>query len=85
MALFWRATSRDATRSLSILERAPKHIDELYSSGYSNLTYFDVEQRRLDVAADLLELSIPMMAENDPADLPRVATRFAGETATARG
>ena len=50
---------------LSILERAPKHIDELYSSGYSNLTYFDVEQRRLDVAADLLELSIPMMAEHD--------------------
>ena len=28
-------------------------------------TYFDVEQRRLDVAADLLELSIPMMAEHD--------------------
>jgi len=47
------------------LEGAPQHIDELYSSGYSNLTYFDVEQRRLDVAADLLELSIPMMAEHD--------------------
>ena len=29
------------------------------------ITYFDVEQRRLDVAADLLESRIPMMLEHD--------------------
>ena len=50
---------------LSILDAAPKHIDELYSGGWSNITYFDVEQRRLDVAADLLDISIPLMHEHD--------------------
>jgi ATP/maltotriose-dependent transcriptional regulator MalT len=50
---------------LSILNSAPKHIDELYSGGWSNITYFDVEQRRLDVAADLLDVSIPLMLEHD--------------------
>ena len=50
---------------LSILDSAPKHIDELYSGGWSNITYFDVEQRRLDVAADLLDVSIPLMLEHD--------------------
>ena len=50
---------------LSILNAAPKHIDELYSGGWSNITYFDVEQRRLDVAADLLDISIPLMHEHD--------------------
>ncbi|HET7667013.1 MAG TPA: AAA family ATPase, partial [Mycobacterium sp.] len=38
---------------LAILNSGPKHIDELYSGGWSNITYFDVEQRRLDVAAEL--------------------------------
>lgn len=50
---------------LSILHSAPKHIDELYSGGWSNITYFDVEQRRLDVAAELLDVSIPLMLEHD--------------------
>lgn len=50
---------------LAILFAGPKHIDELYSGGWSNITYFDVEQRRLDVAADLLDISIPLMHEHD--------------------
>ena len=50
---------------LSILNSGPKHIDELYSGGWSNITYFDVEQRRLDVAAELLDVSIPLMLEHD--------------------
>jgi DNA-binding CsgD family transcriptional regulator len=50
---------------LAILNSAPKHIDELYSGGWSNITYFDVEQRRLDVAAELLDISVPLMYEHD--------------------
>lgn len=50
---------------VDILTAGPPHIDETYSAGYSNLTYFDVEQRRLGQAADLLERSIPLMEEND--------------------
>jgi DNA-binding CsgD family transcriptional regulator len=50
---------------LAILSSAPKHMDELHSGGWSNITYFDVEQRRLDVAAELLDVSIPLMVEHD--------------------
>jgi DNA-binding CsgD family transcriptional regulator len=50
---------------LAIVNSGPKHIDELYSGGWSNLTYFDVEQRRLDAAAELLDVSIPLMLEHD--------------------
>ncbi|WP_123026235.1 ATP-binding protein [Mycolicibacterium stellerae] len=50
---------------LAILNSGPRHIDELYSGGWSNITYFDVEQRRLDVAAELLDVSIPLMLEHD--------------------
>ena len=50
---------------LAILNSAPEHIDELYSGGWSNITYFDVEQRRLDVAAELLDISVPLMYEHD--------------------
>ncbi|RDH75219.1 helix-turn-helix transcriptional regulator [Mycolicibacterium moriokaense] len=50
---------------LSILQSGPKYVDELYSGGWSNITYFDVEQRRLDVAAELLDVSIPLMLEHD--------------------
>lgn len=50
---------------LAVLAAGPSHIDEVYSGGYTNLTYFDVEQRRLVVAADLLETSIPLMVEHD--------------------
>lgn len=52
-------------RLLSILASAPRHIDETFSSGYTNLTYFDVEQRRLGPAGDLLGESIPLMVEHD--------------------
>ena len=50
---------------LSILDAGPKHVDELYSGGWSSITYFDVEQRRLDSAAELLDVSIPLMLEHD--------------------
>jgi DNA-binding CsgD family transcriptional regulator len=50
---------------VEILRAGPPHIDEIYSAGYSNLTYYDVEQRRLDQAADMLERSIPLMEEHD--------------------
>jgi hypothetical protein len=45
---------------LAIVNSGPKHIDELYSGGWGNITYFDVEQRRLD-AAELLDVSITLM------------------------
>ncbi|WP_245717679.1 ATP-binding protein [Nocardia jejuensis] len=50
---------------LEVLAAGPEHIDEVYSSGYTNLSFFDVEQRRLDAAADLLEVCIPLMVEHD--------------------
>lgn len=50
---------------LRVLDRAPRHLDELYSSGYSNLAHFDVEQRRLSSAADLLATSIDMTVASD--------------------
>ena len=50
---------------LSELASGPRHIDETYSGGYTNLTYFDVEQRRLPAAAALLDASIPLMIEHD--------------------
>jgi DNA-binding CsgD family transcriptional regulator/tetratricopeptide (TPR) repeat protein len=50
---------------LSILRSAPKHLDVIYSSGYSNLTYLDVEERRLDAASDLLDVSLQLTVERD--------------------
>ena len=50
---------------LSTLAAGPRHIDEIYSSGYTNLSYFDVEQRRLGEATDLLDICIPLMVEHD--------------------
>ncbi|TDO18578.1 regulatory LuxR family protein [Mycobacterium sp. BK086] len=50
---------------LSILRSAPKHLDVIYSSGYSNLTYLDVEERRLAAASDLLDVSIQLTVERD--------------------
>ncbi|MGP4057105.1 ATP-binding protein [Mycobacterium sp. 4D054] len=58
-----RVAVRD--RLLAELAAGPRHIDETYSGGYTNLTYFDVEQRRLDAAAALLDTSIPLMVEHD--------------------
>jgi DNA-binding CsgD family transcriptional regulator/tetratricopeptide (TPR) repeat protein len=56
-------SSRD--NMLSLLAAADDHLDETYSSGYSNLTYFDVEQRRLADATALLGKSIPLTIERD--------------------
>ncbi len=50
---------------LELMRSAPRHLDEIYSSGYSNLTYLDVEQRRLADAAELLNITIPMTWERD--------------------
>ncbi|QZT63902.1 helix-turn-helix transcriptional regulator [Mycolicibacterium austroafricanum] len=52
-------------RLLSELAAGPRHIDETYSGGYTNLTYYDVEQRRLGEAAAVLDTSIPLMVEHD--------------------
>lgn len=54
---------RDAT--LDLLGDPADDLDEIYSSGYSNLTYLDVEQRRLDDATALLGVSIPLTIERD--------------------
>lgn len=65
---FCAILSGDSTarkRVLALLAEGPRHIDDVYSTGYTNLTYFDVEERRLDDAADLLDLSIPLMVEHD--------------------
>src|SRR5581483_1246232 len=40
-------------------------FDEVHSSGYSFLTYLDVEQRRLRQASELLGVSLPMTVERD--------------------
>jgi DNA-binding NarL/FixJ family response regulator len=50
---------------LSLVRSAPEHFDEIYSSGYSNLGYLDVEQRRLPEAAGVLEQSLPLTVERD--------------------
>jgi DNA-binding CsgD family transcriptional regulator len=57
------APARDAT--LAMLDLSGDDLDEVYSSGYSNLTYLDVEQRRLDQANELLGRSIPLTVERD--------------------
>lgn len=57
-----RDGSREST--LSILE-GHEQLDEIYSSGYSNLTYLDVEQRRLRKATELLGYSLPITVERD--------------------
>jgi DNA-binding CsgD family transcriptional regulator len=50
---------------LQLLAPAGADLDEIYSSGFSNLTYLDVEQRRLPEANDLLGTSIPLTIERD--------------------
>lgn len=47
------------------LDRAGDDYDDVYSSGYSNLGFLDVEQRRFDDAAALLDRSIAMSVERD--------------------
>lgn len=55
--------SRDAI--LTFLGDAHEHLDEIHSSGYSNLTYLDVEQRRFRHAAELLGYTLPLTTERD--------------------
>jgi DNA-binding CsgD family transcriptional regulator len=50
---------------VDVLDRAGDDYDEVYSSGYSNLGFLDVEQRRFDDAAALLDRSIAMSVERD--------------------
>jgi DNA-binding CsgD family transcriptional regulator/tetratricopeptide (TPR) repeat protein len=50
---------------LSLLAGADDDLDETYSSGYSNLVYLDVEQRRVADATALLGTSIPLTIERD--------------------
>jgi DNA-binding CsgD family transcriptional regulator len=54
---------RDAI--IDILRIRPEQYDEIYSSGFSNLTYLDVEHRRFADAATTLEQSITMSIERD--------------------
>lgn len=55
--------SREAT--LTILDGGHEQLDEIYSSGYSSITYLDVEQRRLRHAAELLGFTLPLTTERD--------------------
>lgn len=57
-------TSSRAT-VVQVLERAGDDYDDVYSSGYSNLGFLDVEQRRFGEAAVLLDRSIAMSVERD--------------------
>jgi DNA-binding CsgD family transcriptional regulator/tetratricopeptide (TPR) repeat protein len=52
-------------RILSVVEEGFEFFDEIYSSGYSNLVYLDVEPRRLAEAAEVLEASLPLTVERD--------------------
>ncbi|MET0146770.1 MAG: AAA family ATPase [Ilumatobacteraceae bacterium] len=56
-------TGRDAM--LELLGSADDHFDEVYSSGWSNLTYMDVEQRRLGEAAAMFDISLPLTVERE--------------------
>ena len=50
---------------LSIVRPSVDRFDELHSSGFSNLAYLDVEQRRFAEAASVLEVSLPLTTEWD--------------------
>jgi DNA-binding CsgD family transcriptional regulator len=53
-------------RLLTLIEDAKAHgLDELASSGYSNLSYLDVEQRRLRDAEHVLEQSLAFTVARD--------------------
>jgi DNA-binding CsgD family transcriptional regulator len=58
-----RADGRESV--LGIVEPAVNRIDEIHSSGFSNLAYLDVEQRRLPEAAAVLKISLPLTVEFD--------------------
>lgn len=53
-------------RCLGVVDRArDSGLDELASTGYSNVGYLDVEQGRLGAAERLLEISLPFTVERD--------------------
>ncbi len=53
-------------RSIALIEEAKAfHLDELASTGYSNLSYLDVEQRRLRDADHVLEESLAFTVARD--------------------
>ncbi|MEV6493534.1 helix-turn-helix transcriptional regulator, partial [Actinoplanes sp. NPDC051633] len=53
-------------RLAGTIEEALAHqLDELASTGYSNISYLDVEQRRLREAERVLEVSLVFTAERD--------------------
>ncbi len=58
-----RDGGRDAL--LGIVRASVDRFDELHSSGFSNLAYLDVEQRRYAAAAAVLEVSLPLTMEWD--------------------
>jgi DNA-binding CsgD family transcriptional regulator/tetratricopeptide (TPR) repeat protein len=58
-----QAGGRDSV--LDIVEPAVNRIDEIHSSGFSNLAYLDVEQRRLPQANAVLDVSLPLTVEFD--------------------
>ena len=73
-----RAASAEAARRCCRSSRtADEHFDEIYSSGYSNLTYLDVEQRRLRRGAPSCSAQPAADRRARPADLPGLAARLA--------
>jgi len=50
---------------LAVVEPAMGHFDDVHSTGFSNLAYLDVDQRRLPEAAALLDISLPLTVEWD--------------------
>ena len=52
-------------RILATIERDAEYFDDIYSSGYSNLAYLDVEQRRFREADGVLDVSLPLTVERD--------------------
>ena len=53
-------------RVIRVIELArAANLDELASTGYSNLSYLDVENRRLRAAERVLEVSLPFTVERD--------------------
>ncbi|TXL61455.1 helix-turn-helix transcriptional regulator [Aeromicrobium terrae] len=51
--------------SKAIATARERGLDELASTGFSNLVYHDVEHRRLRDASQVLELALPFAAERD--------------------
>lgn len=57
-------TQRDVVAT-SIETARERGLDELASTGFSNMAYHDVEHRRLREAGEVLERSLPFAAERD--------------------